>query len=121
MNRRRKRRNTRAAVQRRFVCSTVIAGIAVVLVTSFLLFGITSHADEPGTQLHKYYKSVLVIDEASLSEIVEEYAATGNYRNVRAYLREVREINHVPMKDENTLKVAPGNYLILPYYSTEIM
>lgn len=95
--------------------------IGAALLAAFLMFGITSHADENDAQLHKYYTSVLVIDEESLAEQVEEYAATGDYRNVRSYLREVCRINHLAMRDADTLKVAPGNYVILPYYSAEIM
>ncbi len=95
--------------------------IGFVILLMFLLFGITSHADEKGAQLHKYYTSVLVIDEESLAEQVEEYAATGDYPNVRTYLREVCRINHLAMRDADTLKIAPGNYVILPYYSSEIL
>ncbi len=97
------------------------ATIGLALILALLMFGIPSHADESGAQLHKYYTSVLVIDEESLSELVEEYAATGDYRNVRSYLGEVCRINHLSMRDADTLKVAPGNYIILPYYSSEIM
>lgn len=98
-----------------------LAAIGVILLWAFLVFGITSHADENGAQLHKYYTSVLVIDEESLAQQVETYASTGDYRDVQSYLREVCRINHLAMRDADTLKVAPGNYVILPYYSSEIM
>lgn len=107
----------------RIECGSVrwLAAIGVIFLWTFLVFGITSHADENGAQLHKYYTSVLVIDEESLAEQVEEYASTGDYRDVRSYLLEVCRINHLAMRDADTLKVAPGNYVILPYYSSEIM
>ncbi len=96
----------------------VIFAIFIVLI-SLLLFGLSSEADETGTQLHKYYTSVLVKDAESLNELAAQYADAEHYRNLRMYYREVREINHLPMDDPDTLQIAPGNYIILPYYSAE--
>ena len=92
---------------------------AGIVASAVLLFGLSSQADETGSQMHKYYTSVLVKDAETLNEMAEQYADAGHYRNVRAYLQEVRRINHLPLEDPDQLSVAPGNYVILPYYSAE--
>lgn len=89
------------------------------LVLALVIFGVTSHADEKGTQEYKYYTSVLVTGPEQTQALLEQYAENGHYRCLQDYLREVRSINHLPLTDTDSLEVAPGNYIILPYYSSE--
>lgn len=101
------------------VPATVLLSAALVLILALTLCSLTSHADEAGTQEYKYYTSVLVTDLDELQVLVERYADCSHYRGIDDYLREVREINHLPLEDSDSLGVAPGNYVILPYYAAE--
>ncbi len=91
----------------------------LVLTLALVIFGVTSHADENGTQEYKYYTSILVTDPEEMQTLLEQYAENEHYRGMQDYLREVRSINHLPATDTGSLGVAPGNYIILPYYSSE--
>lgn len=97
--------------------SVILSGFLV----SFLLFGVTSHADENGKPLHKYYTSVLVKDPATLEEMADRYADSAHYRSSRDYFHEVCEINHLSADEDGIPRIAPGNYVILPYYSSELL
>lgn len=94
---------------------------AAILLTSILIFGMTSHADEKGLQEHKYYTSVLVKGADTLEEMAERYADPSHYRNTAAYYREVCEINHLSLNDSGVPRVAPGNYVVVPYYSADLL
>lgn len=94
---------------------------AAILLTSILIFGMTSHADEKGTQEHKYYTSVLVTGADTLEEVAERYADPSHYRNTAAYYREVCEINHLFSNGDDAPRVSPGNYVVVPYYSADLL
>ena len=101
-----------------------VLGVSVIfsgLLISLLLFGVTSHADENGKPLHKYYTSVLVKDPATLEEMAGQYADPAHYRSSRDYFREVCEINHLSADEDGVPSIAPGNYVIFPYYSSELL
>lgn len=91
------------------------------LAASLLVFGVTSHADESGKPLHKYYTSVLVTDSSTLRQMADQYAEPSHYRSAREYYREVCEINHLTAEDDGIPQIAPGNYVILPYYSADLI
>ncbi len=114
-------RALRARKVRRIYTVLGAAVAAAILLTSLLIFGMTSHADEKGTQVHKYYTSVLVTGEDTLEEMAERYADPSHYRNTAAYYREVCEINHLSPAGEEAPRVSPGNYVIVPYYSTDLL
>ncbi len=101
------------------VPATVLLSAFLVLILTLTLCSLTSHADEAGTQEYKYYTSVLVTDSDELQVLVEQYAGCSHYRGIDDYLQEVRKINHLPLEDSDSLGVAPGNYVILPYYAAE--
>lgn len=94
---------------------------AAILLTSILIFGMTSRADEKGMQEYKYYTSVLVTGTNTLEEAAQRYADPSHYRNTTDYYREVCEINHLTLSGGDVPKVAPGNYVIVPYYSADLL
>ena len=96
----------------------ILSGV-VMFVLAFAIFGLTSHADEVGRREYKYYKSVLVTDANELQTQIEEYADGAHYKDIHDYMQEVERINHLPTEGSDALNIAPGNYIILPYYSVE--
>lgn len=96
----------------------ILSGV-VMFVLVFAIFGLTSHADEAGRREYKYYKSVLVTDVNELQTQMEKYADGAHYKDMHDYMREVQRINHLPTEGSDVLKIAPGNYIILPYYSVD--
>ncbi len=108
-----------SADARRTARTRAALSAVLVLTLALVIFGVTSHADEKGTQEYKYYTSILVTDPEEMQALLEQYAENEHYRGMQDYLREVRSINHLPATDTGFLGVAPGNYIILPYYSSE--
>ena len=94
---------------------------AVLILISLLIFGLTSRAETQGNQMHKYYTSILVIGDETLEDIAGQYADPDYYRNTAAYYREICEINHLPVKEGGIPHVAPGNYIIVPYFSPDFL
>lgn len=98
-----------------------ICTAALILLVSLLIFGLTSRAETQGNQMHKYYTSILVIGDQTLEDIAGQYADPDYYRNTAAYYREICEINHLPVKEGGIPHVAPGNYIIVPYFSPDFL
>lgn len=62
---------------------------------------------------YKYYTSVYIDRDETLWDIASEYASE-EYSDFRAYIEEVKEINH--LKDD---QVQYGSTICVPYYSDE--
>ncbi len=104
----RRKRQIRANIQR-----TILAAIVIVLV------GISCHMisnaqSEIEDVSYKYYTSIQVAQGESLWSIAKEYR-DAHYDSARDYVDEVVNINHLSDEDE----LIAGQYLIIPYYSTE--
>lgn len=92
-------------------------GTAVILV--FLLTGIRSRAkDDQEVTWYKYYKSVMITSDEGVEDIAVKYADPEHYRNVRAYVQEVSDINHMAAEGSSIPGATPGTTIIVPYYST---
>lgn len=77
-------------------------------------FSFLSRAQAEDTAVsYKYFTSVQVKQGDTLLSIAQEYADE-HYDSVYAYMEEVCLTNH--MLDD---KIFAGDYLIVPYYSTE--
>ncbi|MDO4291988.1 MAG: LysM peptidoglycan-binding domain-containing protein [Eubacteriales bacterium] len=92
---------------------------AFVILSAVLLsglgFGFLSSAQEESRAVsYKYFTSVLVRSGDTLTSIAHTYA-DHHYESLEAYVREVRETNHLMDADE----IRAGDYLIVPYYSGE--
>lgn len=62
---------------------------------------------------YKYFTSIIVNPGDTLTTIAGQYADS-HYESVEAYIEEVRMTNH--LRDED---IRAGEYLIVPYYSSE--
>lgn len=102
---------------------SLIAAILVlaILICSFLMFSITGRADETGSDTHpyKYYTSELITSDHTLTAIAREKADHVHYSDTDAYIREVCSINHLHADAKGNVYVAPGNYIVVPYYVSE--
>ena len=113
----RSRREKRIARLRREarIRSLLLVLISVILTTAAVLT-ITAHkanADRMDVPTYKYYTSVSVKSGDTLWSIAQEYISC-EYEDTNDYIREVRSINHLVGND-----LTPGEYLTVPYYSTE--
>lgn len=93
----------------------------VVLITCFSVFGFGMNAKAQSTAdaediRYKYYKSVMVQSGDTIWNYAEEYADEAYYDSYENYINEVVQIN--ALCDE---KITSGQYLILPYYSSEFI
>lgn len=115
-NRRNQRSNNRrkkiVAIQK-FVLSISI--VVLLISTMFLFNPFTSLAKEQDNlTLYKYYNSVIVGYNDSLSSIATQYCDL-SATNYDSYIKEVCEINHLQDPDD----LVAGNYIVVPYYSYE--
>ncbi len=99
--------------------SFILTGIAVVLVLSFTL---SYHAllSQANTELeetsYKYFTSVRIEPGETLWALADRYADRAHYATQAQYIDEVMRMNHLAGEE-----ICAGNYLIVPYYSTEFV
>lgn len=104
-------RRTRRLRQRIFIASMILC---LSLIMGIVGCGFLSSAqDEAHIVSYKYFTSVMVQPGDTLSSIARDYM-DDHYDSVDAYITEVRLTNHILDDD-----ICAGEYLILPYYSTE--
>lgn len=107
--------------KRQLICRLsilVILAIAGIMLL-FLRFSLRSTASEENAAYsYKYYTSVLVGIDDSMDTIAREYMDDVHYADKEAYLSEVRSINHIADYVDLESTVRPGDYLIVPYYSS---
>ena len=74
---------------------------------------IFSHAESlDNAHYYRYYKSVMIMPGDTLYSIADSY--NENYDSVESHIDEIRYTNH--LHDDT---IYAGEYLIVPYYSTE--
>ena len=84
-------------------------------------FRIDIESRDTGQSDAQVFTSILVIGDQTLEDIAGQYADPDYYRNTAAYYREICEINHLPVKEGGIPHVAPGNYIIVPYFSPDFL
>lgn len=94
-------------------CILLAFTVVLVLVLSLSYHAISSEANTGEESKFKYYTSIEVKYGDTLWSIAEDYLGS-EYTSAKDYIHEVMEINH--LKDEF---VSAGQYLVIPYYSTE--
>lgn len=110
-----RRYRERRVRQMRRRCFMFVLTIVLVLTLAVSYRAILSEATSGTETIHyKYYTSIEVKYGESLWSIAETYADTG-YDTLKDYISEVMEINH--LKEET---ISAGQFLIVPYYSTEL-
>ena len=94
-----------------------ILGVIIVLFLSFSYQAIVSNADDSLEDVsYKYYTSIMIESGDTLWTLAEEYGDDIHYKNANSYIQEVMQINHLTSEQINA-----GEYLIIPYYSTEFV
>ncbi len=101
----------------------VLIGILAAAFTAMLLFfSLHSMASEsfPAAQ-NKYYRDIVVPFGDDLEDIVTEYREAARYDDDSAFIKEICRINGISMISlrSGVRAVAPGDHLIIPYYSSE--
>lgn len=92
------------------LAATLIAVFIGILTTGFL-----SRAQASSEPVHyKYFRSIMVYSGDTLSAISSRYI-DDHYTSVQDYIDEVCEMNHLQDADD----IHAGDYLIIPYYSTD--
>lgn len=106
----------RRAYERRRNCMILFSGLCLALAMAILFGSFLSEAEakEAGTTYYKYYANVEIQQGDTVWELASEYMDE-NYASREDYIREVKELNSLANTDE----IVSGQYLILPYYSTE--
>lgn len=80
-----------------------------------IFFGV-SHTQAAAAEVsYKYYTSVLIDSGDTLWKIADTHL-TDDYRDINAYIDEIRDINHI-LGDE----IHAGQYLAIPYYSRQYL
>lgn len=99
-------------LRRRVFATALTLGISLIM--GILGCSILSEAQTDDTEIsYKYFMSIQVKPGDTLLSIAGVYADE-HYESVYAYMEEVCLTNH--LLDE---KICAGDYLIVPYYSTE--
>ena len=102
--------HTRKTKCRRFpFASMLLICLATVAVLRFT--SVNANADVP--ERYKYYTNVYVDRDTTLWGVAQEYISD-EYASARAYMEEVKSINHLP--DDQLIY---GTTICVPYYSDE--
>ncbi|MDO4616633.1 MAG: LysM peptidoglycan-binding domain-containing protein [Lachnospiraceae bacterium] len=105
-NKRRRSMNIRNIVTAATLLFLLMIGI-------FAISAKTAGAQESADPRFKYYTSITIQDGDTLWTIAEEHR-TEEYDTVKAYIKEVREINHLSGD-----QIISGSTLVIPYYTDE--
>ena len=96
----------------------LISSLCLALALAIIFSGFLSKAEakvtEPETIYYKYYANVEVQPGDTIWDLAADYMDE-NYSSREDYIREVQELNSLA----DTNAIIAGQYLILPYYSTE--
>lgn len=87
-----------------------------------VLFFINSMISEAGDAKEedisvKCYKNICVEQGETLTSIARTYADEVHYETIDSYIQEVVYMNHLKSADD----ISAGFYLIIPYYSNELL
>ena len=94
-----------------FISSLCLALALGILFGSFLS---RAQTQEPEATYYKYYANVRIQPGDTIWDLAADYMDE-NYESREEYIREVKELNSL----SDTNSIVSGQYLILPYYSTE--
>ena len=109
-----KNRRNRQLRRYRFMLSL---GIVFFLLTVMMMATtlITRAQSKEQTVDFKYYTNIIVAPDETLNNIAMKYMDTIHYDSVQDYVDEVKYMNHIDEKED----CHAGDYLIVPYYSSE--
>ena len=116
MYERKARYERRKAHERKRNLMILVSGFCLALTFAFLFGSFLSKAEtrESDTVYYKYYTNIEIQPGDTLWDLAAEYMGD-QYESRTAYVAEVRQINGLA----NTDDIVSGEYLVMPYYSTE--
>lgn len=113
---RRHRRNSRRRRQR-LLRTWAISGMLVILILcSVFAMNANAKTIEQDTPMYKYYTSVQIMNGDSLWSIADTYT-DGSVSEILDCIEEIKSINHLSRFE----KIKAGEFLIVPYYSADIL
>ena len=95
------------------VLTLIISAVSLICLSGFTSTG-TGADGGAGPERHKYYTAVYIDRDTTLWSIASEYMSE-DYSSIKAYIREVREINGI-----NGDTIYYGSNIIVPYYSGDL-
>lgn len=107
------RRNARNSQLNPYVILFIFGGILISVIIGFILFGTIRTEAAPSDVTYKYYTSVSIQSGDTLWSIAKEYQ-TAECGDLTDYIEEICTLNHIT--DDS---IHAGQYLTIPYYSTE--
>ncbi|MCM1183771.1 MAG: LysM peptidoglycan-binding domain-containing protein [Roseburia sp.] len=108
-----KRRQRQLEVRRNILFLTLTM-VLIILVSVFVISFSSEASDRDRSVSHKYYTSIRIEQGDTLWSIANEYMDSEHYRNASEYVNEIKAMNSLTSD-----RIIAGNYLIVPYYSTE--
>lgn len=113
---RRHRRSSRRRRQR-LLRTWAISGMLVILILcSVFAMNANAKTIEQDTPMYKYYTSVQIMNGDSLWSIADTYT-DGSVSEILDCIEEIKSINHLSRFE----KIKAGEFLIVPYYSADIL
>ena len=114
----RENKRRRNAEIRRHILQLIFAIVFICVA----VFGVNSMISRAGGAQEenisvKYYKNICVERGETLTSIARVYADEKYYETLDAYIAEVVYMNHLKDADD----ICAGYYLIIPYYSNELL
>ena len=110
---RRHARQRRKMQKRYMLCFITLSLVAIFAISCH---AVTTSANTGIDEISfKYYTSISVKYGETLWDIADEYIDYNQYKDKNAYIAEVQSINR--LDEDGTVKA--GQYLIVPYYSSE--
>lgn len=94
-----------------------ILSVCIILTCALSYSALISNASSEATDIsYKYFTSIEVSYGDTLWSIAEEYKDVEFYDSTEEYIEEVVRMNHL-----TSTSIKAGQFLIVPYYSTEFV
>lgn len=108
----------RNAEIRKHIFQLIFALVFICIVTLFINGMISQAGDTAEEDISfKYYKNICVEPGETLTSIAEIYADEEHYETIDQYVQEIVYMNHLKNADD----IRAGYYLIIPYYTNELL
>lgn len=111
----RNNRMRRERLYRRTITIITVTLFAISLLCLLAVTSIKSDAQKAGQDDYKYYKTISVNTGDTLWTIASENISYAHYKDVNAYIDDIKSVNNMRGNDINQ-----GTSLIIPYYSQEL-
>lgn len=111
------RKNYRRKLEVKRNIILILSSVLLILAIVLFSFSICSEASTLSDHQvnYKYYKSIQIERGDTLWSIAKENMDQAFYANINDYISEIKQMNALSSNN-----IQSGNYLIIPYYSTEL-